>query len=61
MLQNGNFLNFVSGSSLGTGDVILHSLTADRVVSTPEPASMALLGMGLLGVCLVRRRGRQAS
>jgi hypothetical protein len=51
----GNFLYFVSDSSRGGGDVLLHSLsvTPDPV---SEPASFALLGGGLLGFGLLRRR-----
>lgn len=56
--QNGNYLNFTSNGSTNSGyDVLLHSLTADKVNNTPEPMSLALLGSGLLGLSLMRRRG----
>lgn len=51
----GRYLNFISANNLGTGDVLLHSLSANNV---PEPASMALLGAGLLGLGVVGRRKR---
>lgn len=49
------YLNFISANGSGTGDVLLHSLSADKV-AVPEPASLALLGLGLAGLSLARKR-----
>ena len=35
-----------------------NSLRTDTAITTPEPASLALIGAGLLGVALLRRRKR---
>jgi hypothetical protein len=54
--QNGNYLNFISNGSVDSpNDVLLHSLTADKVTNTPEPVSVAILGVGLLGLGMTRR------
>jgi hypothetical protein len=53
ILQNGKYLNLVADYT-GGGDVILHSLTADKV-KTPEPASLAILGISLVGLGVTRR------
>lgn len=49
------FTRYRSSANSGGRDVLLHSLTADKV-AVPEPASIAIIGAGLLGIGMIRRR-----
>jgi hypothetical protein len=44
------------GRSLNNGYEQLFILTTSRVVNVPEPATLALVGIGLLGFAAIRRR-----
>jgi hypothetical protein len=55
----GNFLFFVADNTTTSGaDVLLHSLTVTPN-AIPEPASLTLLGAGILAVGLICRRNQR--
>lgn len=57
-LTAGDYTMFVSGNSFGyvTGYAGLLTFWAAPSTSVPEPGTLALLGLGLIGLGIVRRR-----
>ena len=60
--ESGQISAFGCNLSIGCGAVLLSIVPGDPVsTSTPEPASLALFGTGLLGALFATRKGRRRS
>jgi hypothetical protein len=46
----------VAGESIAAGGKYILDVTTGGVVSTPEPSTIALIGVGLMGIVLLQRR-----
>lgn len=47
--------------SLNGGQISFHEISVDGRTAVPEPGSVALLGLGLIGVFVARRKSKSAS